>query len=363
MLTVCMFPRRIDDNAVIDILAEACERQEVQYVPFDWFWCSMKRCDVFHVHWPEAAVMGRGTGRAALKTVLFLICVLIFRLRRKPILYSVHNIGSNDARFPTLERLIWAVFLPGVTVFQHFNRDSVAQVLARWPRLARAQHCVIPLPNYRSWGRGGGRDRAPARARLHLPAPSAMLLNFGRLRPYKGLEVLIEAFGQNTDPRLILVIAGKPWDEAYGRTLETLCAGEPRIRLLARHIPEGELTDLLAASDIVVIAHSKLNNSGVALMALSCDRPILAPARGGILDYAEAPGAPWVTLFHDQLGPAEIATAAARVTALPPGAAPDLSFCDADVVGSRFAALYTAMAARRTLAAAAVRTTGGDLAF
>lgn len=362
MLTVCMFPYRIKDNATIEIMADACERQDVRYLPFDWFWCSLKRCDLFHVHWPEAAVMGRGTGRATLKTLLFLFCVLVFRLRRKPILYSVHNIGSNDGRFPTLERLIWAVFLPCVTVFQHFNRDSVAQAVAHWPRLAGAQHRIIPLPNYRTLP-SHGIERAAARARLGLPPSSAMLLNFGRLRPYKGVETLIEAFRRDPDPGTILVIAGLPSDAAYSGTLATLCAGDPRIRLLARFVPESELTDLIAACDVVVVAHRKLNNSGVALMALSSDRPILAPARGAILDLAEAPGTPWVTVFHDQLGPAEIATAVARCCDLPRGAAPDLAFCDADVVGSAFAALYAAMAARRPLAPAPPRTVGGDLAF
>lgn len=362
MLTVCMFPCRIKDNAAIEILAEACERQDVRYVPFDWFWCSMKPCDVFHVHWPEAAVMGRGTGRAGVKTLLFLFCVLMFKLRRKPILYSVHNIGSNDGRFPALERLIWALFIPCVTVFQHFNRDSVKQAVARWPRLATAQHCIIPHPNYRSWA-PHRMDRAEARARLGISPSSVMLLNFGRMRPYKGVETLIDAFRSVPDPRCVLVIAGLPLDDTYGRTLQSLCAGDPRIRLMARFVPQDELTDLIAASDVVVIAHNKLNNSGVAVTALSADRPILAPARGAILDYAEGTCRDWVTLFHEQIGPAEIAAAVARWASLPEGATPDLSFCDADVVGSAFKALYVAMVAGRRLEALPVRTAGGDLAF
>ena len=120
------------------------------------------------------------------------------------------------------------------------------------------------------------------------------------------------------------------------------------------------MTLLIAASDLVVVAHSKLNNSGVALMALSSDRPILAPARGAILDYAETPGAPWVTMFDPQLGPSEIATSIARCSSIPPGAAPDLSFCDAEVVGSGFRALYGSMTARRAPAAEPIRVAGGE---
>ena len=125
------------------------------------------------------------------------------------------------------------------------------------------------------------------------------------LRAYNGLEALIEAFEKLTDEEGgkaasgELLIAGRPFDQAYGNELERLVKGNPRIKLIKRFVTDAELNELLYACDTVVMAHKKVNNSGIALMALSANRKLIAPELGALPELARIVGPQWVTLFGE----------------------------------------------------------------
>jgi glycosyltransferase involved in cell wall biosynthesis len=107
------------------------------------------------------------------------------------------------------------------------------------------------------------------------------LLCFGRLLPYKGLDLLAEALSRVL-PRqdlVIRVVGQGPESEAL-RVLR----GLPGVSVENRWVPEEEVGTLLAWSDAVVLTHREASQSGVAAAALAAGRWIVATRVGGIAE-------------------------------------------------------------------------------
>jgi glycosyltransferase involved in cell wall biosynthesis len=138
----------------------------------------------------------------------------------------------------------------------------------------------------------------------------AVVLFFGLLRPYKGVEVLLEAWRQLERSRAIdrgeLWIVGQP-----RMPLEPLRrrAG-PGVRFVARFVSEDELRALFHRADVVVLPYARterLDYSGVLATALAFGKAIVLTEVGGFPEVA-AQGAAWLvppddpTALADALG-------------------------------------------------------------
>lgn len=337
-LRVCCFPHRMAENAFLSLLYEPLEARGAQLFAYDWFLSNFRRADLFHVHWPDAVVMGTSLGRTMAKFVAFLLTVQIYRLRGIPVIYHVHNIRSHDNSFPRIEAWLWRLFLPRVALFIHMNGQSIVDFVTHWPATTGQRHVVLSPPSYAP--APGALDPESARAQFGLPRTGPILACFGLLRPYKGIENLIAAFANLDRPEATLVIAGRPFDSDYGARLEELCAADPRIRFLPRFLSEAELDQLIRACDFVVMAHQKVNNSGVALLSLSRGRRLLGPRLGALPELRRQLGADWLMLF-DRLDPS-VLTEALDTPA--PAGKPDLSAFDPSVVSSKLGELYLSAA-------------------
>jgi len=121
-------------------------------------------------------------------------------------------------------------------------------------------------PTYAELG-GEPPPKDEARRRLRLDGP--VLLFFGFVRPYKGLDVLLEAL-----PRVLasqpvtLLVVGEFWrDKAdYLATVERLGL-EGHVRLVDRYVPNEEVATYFAAADLVVQPYRSASGSGICQLA------------------------------------------------------------------------------------------------
>ena len=107
------------------------------------------------------------------------------------------------------------------------------------------------------------------------------LLCFGRLLPYKGLDLLEAALrGIGDVPQFEMRIVGQgPQSE----TLKAL-AMLPGVRVENRWVPEDEVGALIAWADAVVLPYREASQSGVAAIAIAADRWVLATRVGGLAE-------------------------------------------------------------------------------
>ena len=152
-------------------------------------------------------------------------------------------------------------------------------------------------------------DRVAARAELELPPDRRIALFMGLIRPYKGVDLLIDAVaGLPEKSDWFLLVAGEPWgglESALRRQIQELGLGE-RVRLHLRWVPEPEVPRLLAVADLVVLPYRSGSQSAVAPMALAAGVPVLSTSVGGLPEIVRNGVDGWLV----EPGSAEALTAA-----------------------------------------------------
>ena len=153
--------------------------------------------------------------------------------------------------------------------------------------------CVSPHPIYDHFGEAI--PTAEARKLLNLEVNDKVILFFGFVRAYKGLDLLIEAM---SDPALKaagikLVIAGEFYEapEPYLAQIEKLGLTDS-ISVYNQYIGEQEVKLYASAADFIIQPYKNATQSGVTPMAYHFLKPMLVTNVGGLAD----------TVPHDKVG-------------------------------------------------------------
>lgn len=119
-----------------------------------------------------------------------------------------------------------------------------------------------------------------------LPAPLAcvekpVVLCFGLMRPYKGIDVLLDAWrAARVDAELWIVGMAR-------MDIAPLRAGAPEsVRWVTRFVADDEIAAYFRRADLVVLPYREIDQSGVLFTALAFGRPLLLSAVGGFPEVA-----------------------------------------------------------------------------
>ena len=115
------------------------------------------------------------------------------------------------------------------------------------------------------------------------------LLFFGVIRPYKGLEDLVEAFGVLPDDvrrGLHLTIVGETWEGWDAPPTPSRRAGAEQITVVNRYVTDAEAQEHFAAADAVVLPYHRSSSSGPLHMAMSAGLPVVTTSVGGLVEAA-----------------------------------------------------------------------------
>jgi glycosyltransferase involved in cell wall biosynthesis len=125
---------------------------------------------------------------------------------------------------------------------------------------------------------------APAPLPVELAgAEGPVILFFGLLRPYKGIDTLLEAFASVEGAELW--IAGMP--RMPLEPLRELAAKAPgRVRILPRFIPDPEIPAMMRRADILALPYREIEQSGVLYTGLAFGKPMVLGDVGGFAEFA-----------------------------------------------------------------------------
>lgn len=176
----------------------------------------------------------------------------------------------------------WARFREADAILVHSTKaelDLTAGGIAK-SKIARIHH-----GNYLKFCRDVDLPRDEAKRLLGLPPSASVLLFFGTILPYKGLDILLEAFSlmRTQRPDLYMVIAGEPLEDfaPYRREIERLDLCRRTI-LDLRYVPFDEFPKYFRSADVVVFPYRYVYQSGVLQLAYGFGRPVAATDVGGL---------------------------------------------------------------------------------
>ncbi|WP_242104506.1 glycosyltransferase [Lysobacter sp. M2-1] len=278
--------------------------------------------DLFHVHWPEYLLRHPNRLRALLKRLGVGALLLRLWATGTPVVRTLHNLQPHEGGGWT-ERLL----LRGL---DRLTRRRIC-INAAGDDGSEATDTILH-GHYRDW----------FAARPIPPTVPGRLLYFGLIRPYKGVEALLEAFGALHDSALpgrspTLRVVGNPASDRMRAKVQAACDADPRVSALLRYVDDGVLAREIGEAQLVVLPYRQMHNSGALLLALSLTRPVLVPWSEANARLAKEVGPGWVRLYQDVLD-AEALAEALRIPT-PPGL-PDLSRRDWPELGRQHHATY-----------------------
>lgn len=219
------------------------------------------------------------------------LLLIYFKLLGKRIVFTAHNVnaGERDGSDSLFNR--WSLrmqyrLVDHIFVHTEKMRSQVIDVFgARKEKIS-----IIPFGTY---------DMVPqtlltcseAKRGLGVRETDHTILFFGRIVPYKGIDLLVDAFLRiaNQNPKYRLVIAGEPmkgaeqyWEGVRGKIEKS--AAREQVSLHSRFIADQEIELYFKAADVLVLPYTQIFQSGVLFMSYSFGLPVIATDVGSFND-------------------------------------------------------------------------------
>lgn len=204
------------------------------------------------------------------------------KLKKKGIkvISILHNVTPHEKRIG--DSALTKFFLNQSSGFVLLNHSSENDLLQLKPG---AKYIINTHPLYDHYGEVI--PAAEARKELGLPADKKIILFFGFIRDYKGLDLLIEAM-KSLPEDCLLVIAGEVYGdfEKYQKIIDDNNL-QNKIKLYIRYIPEKEIAAFFSASDVCVLPYRSATQSGIAGIAYHFNLPVIVTDTGGLSEMVE----------------------------------------------------------------------------
>jgi glycosyltransferase involved in cell wall biosynthesis len=220
------------------------------------------------------------------KLWISLIEAWLTRWAAGPYILTVHNLLPHDQHSPINAWLSRHIYRTAAVCMAHtrlMKNELVSEFGLDPDKVVVVEHGIDRLlPRTESSRRG-------MRARLALPEENRVILFFGNIVPYKGLDILLRAYDLLTDQsHTTLLIAGRckepslrEWLRGETETRE----GAGGVRWLDGYIPEEDVAPLFHAADLLVMPYRHIDQSGVVFMAMTTGLPVVASDVGALRDY------------------------------------------------------------------------------
>lgn len=242
---------------------------------------------VLHLHWLHVITRdATSDDEARAHATAFLANLDAYAAAGGRVVWTVHNLLPHDAPFEAVDAWLAGEVASRSTAI-HVMAANTARLVAPYYNLPEERVFIVPHPSY---GRAypDSISRLDARHELRIDPDELVAALVGAIRPYKGLEDLLDAWAvfEPGSPRRLL-IAGMPGKDPSVAPLLERAALDPNILLDARRLDPDELQLYLRAADVAVLPYRRSLNSGALLLALTFGLPVIVPGGGGLEDSVD----------------------------------------------------------------------------
>lgn len=220
----------------------------------------------------------------------FGIChgIISWLIRKKhinKILFITENVVSHEDNF--IDRFLTRFGLRNASKFLTLSGvvEKDVQQYAKGKKVYRSE-----LPVYDCYQQNKEIDFQKTKEELGFNKDSIVLLFFGYVRKYKGLDILIEAFPKilNGIPETRLLIVGEFYDkpDSYLDQIKKLEI-EDKVKVVNEFVPNEEVAKYYEVSDIVILPYRSATQSGILNVAYGFNKPVIVTDVGGLAEFVD----------------------------------------------------------------------------
>lgn len=298
-MIVCGYPafKNAQTNPYNMLLYSALIEKGCTVSEFDKIKFILQKTDILHIHWPDLIINHKSLLKTVISIARLCTLVLLCRLKRIKIVWTVHNLMPHDAYHEKTMKIALNWFVGHCSGLIFLSNSSKAEFI-KFYKLKNLPACqIIPHGHYKSVY-DKINNKLEARRELALPDDAFIILFFGQIRPYKNTEKLLNEFILIDQPKFYLCVAGSINDTALKENLELKSRGYDNISLDLKFIPEDKVSNYFSAADVTVLPYKNILNSGVALLSLSFDCPVIVPKLGSLSELRDIVGKEWVHIYE-----------------------------------------------------------------
>jgi len=228
-------------------------------------------------------------------------------------IWTFHNLAPHECKHPRLANWCARQLVQLVDGAIFLSSTSQKKACSSYPRLNQVESIVIQHGDYRPmlYPTEGKRS---TRQKLGIPEKAKTLGFIGRIRPYKQLALLVNAFRATDDPSIRLLIAGEPDGSSEVAQCLAEAAKDPRVVFSIGLLPEKTLQEAVEACDLLVFPNLSVSNSGSIIYALSNNRPVLVAQCEDMKELARQSSPDSVLFFDGKVSEADLLAALHHVT-------------------------------------------------
>ncbi len=286
-------------NPYVKLFCESLEKAGMSVVNIHTSQAKYFKFDVLHIHWPEFYVTERPIYLAMVLAPTILVYMIVTKLLRKNIVWTIHDVVPMKARHGRLLQLYLLCVRVLVDAYVFMNLSSEDEFVKIFPGARKKTAWHVPHGPYPVSAISPQR-RAELRERLSDGANCLLVGFLGNIRPYKNPEALAYLPHQDSIGREIKIVVAGAVDSTYD-TME-IEASLSRIPLkqlirIRERLSDQRLADIIGAVDVVLLPYLHGSNSGLSMLVLSCGQRLLCSALPMFRDLTNRPGPPWVYVF------------------------------------------------------------------
>ncbi|MCA9898143.1 MAG: glycosyltransferase [Anaerolineales bacterium] len=204
----------------------------------------------------------------------------IRRLKPRPrLIFICHNVRPHEqGRLSQLllPRVLKTVLGTGDSFIVHSQAD--ANILHNY--LPEAKIAVSPHPTYAALG-----EQSEETLPISLPPDRPLLLFCGLVRPYKGLDILLEAIALVKRP-LHLLVAGEFWQDGLAESQKQIArlGLADHVTIIDAYLPNELLAAYIKRANVVVLPYRSATQSGIIQIAFGLNTPVITTHVGGLAE-------------------------------------------------------------------------------
>lgn len=203
---------------------------------------------------------------------------------RQNLVFVCHNVFPHE-RFPMDRFLTILALRQGSHYIVHAAKEGKELQKIK----SNPDYVVAPHPTYNAF-RFEGMSKEEARKRLEITQKEKVLLFFGYVREYKGLKYLLQAMPliSAKEESIRLFVAGEfGSDREEYRQMISKLGIQGRVSIVDRYMPDREVEQYFAASDLVVLPYVSATQSGIVQVAYGFTKPVVVTDVGGLPDVVD----------------------------------------------------------------------------